>query len=234
MPTLLRPPKICVSIGTPNLEVLRRDIDRALATADFAEVRFDYFAKADIAAAVRAVVRDRERLVFTLRSEKEGGKFTGDANEYGNIVSYLGSARPMLLDIEFENSWAFNWRGFPNEMILLSQHYKENTPRAHELRLRRLDMTLSCDNVVKIVTKANAYEDVNNVLSLYDHFDDEFSSGTKLIAFAMGELGVRSRIKSAIHPRSPFGFATLDKAVAPGQLTVEQMQEECAKAIASQ
>jgi 3-dehydroquinate dehydratase-1 len=44
------------------------------------------------------------------------------------------------------------------------------------------------------------------------------------IIFAMGEAGVISRILCTIIGNAPFTYAALGKAVAPGQLTLDEMK----------
>ncbi len=60
MQTTLRTPKTCVSLSTDNIEVLRGGVDRALGKADYAEMRFNFFARDDIDTAVRAVEHGRD------------------------------------------------------------------------------------------------------------------------------------------------------------------------------
>ncbi len=76
---------------------------------------------------------------------------------------------------------------------------------------------------VKIVTAAVSADDGREILGLYNEVDSE---ATRPIAFAMGALEAESRILSGLKPNTPFVFASLDKPVAPGQLSVEQMHME--------
>ena len=82
-------------------------------------------------------------------------------------------------------------------------------------------------DIAKIVTMAapcigdNQSQDVDRVLSLYDHFDP-----AKLIAFAMGDAGKTSRIQ-CLAKGSPFTYASLNEAdaAAPGQMTTREMRD---------
>jgi 3-dehydroquinate dehydratase I len=58
------------------------------------------------------------------------------------------------------------------------------------------------------------------LLELYDT-----AIGLYPIFFAMGEAGVLSRILCTLIGNAPFTYASLDKALAPGQLTVQQMKK---------
>jgi 3-dehydroquinate dehydratase-1 len=75
-------------------------------------------------------------------------------------------------------------------------------------------------NYVKIVTAAQNVHDCMRLLDLYDD-----TTELNLISFAMGELGILSRILCTIYGNAPFTYAALEDAVAPGQLTVQQMRK---------
>ena len=75
--------------------------------------------------------------------------------------------------------------------------------------------------VVKIVTTATCKADVDRVMGLYR----EAEPGT-LVAFCMGPEGRESRLE-ALRQGAPFTYACLtpEEATAPGQWTVEEMNE---------
>jgi 3-dehydroquinate dehydratase-1 len=74
-------------------------------------------------------------------------------------------------------------------------------------------------NNIKLVTMATNVTDSLRVLNLYDKFKD-----SNLITFAMGDCGVISRILCTFYGRSPFTYASLEKSIAPGQLSVNEMR----------
>jgi 3-dehydroquinate dehydratase I len=75
-------------------------------------------------------------------------------------------------------------------------------------------------NYIKIVTTAKSIDDSINILGLYKLIDTSIN----LVAFSMGELGIISRILCSIVGNSPFTYTTIEKPVAPGQLTTNQMK----------
>jgi 3-dehydroquinate dehydratase-1 len=75
-------------------------------------------------------------------------------------------------------------------------------------------------NFIKIVTTANTIEDTIITMKIYSLID----TGINLIAFSMGELGIISRVLCNIVGDSPFTYAAIDNAVAPGQLKINQMK----------
>lgn len=81
-------------------------------------------------------------------------------------------------------------------------------------------------DIAKIAVTAVDGEDVGSrVLSLYDIFEPQ-----RLIAFAMGETGTRTRIES-LAKGAPFSYAALsdDDKAAPGQIPTEDMVREVYK-----
>ena len=72
---------------------------------------------------------------------------------------------------------------------------------------------------IKIVTMAESIEDAISVLELYRDAND-----SNLIAFAMGEKGILSRVLCAMYKTAPFTYASLGSEVAPGQLSIYQMR----------
>jgi 3-dehydroquinate dehydratase-1 len=75
-------------------------------------------------------------------------------------------------------------------------------------------------NYVKLVTTARNSKDNFRVLSLYDN-----NINANLIAFAMGEHGISSRLLCTLYGNSPFTYASLDNALAPGQLDIGIMKK---------
>jgi 3-dehydroquinate dehydratase-1 len=71
-----------------------------------------------------------------------------------------------------------------------------------------------------VVTTAKSVEDSLRLLELYER-----TTGLHLVIFAMGDAGIVSRILCTIVGNAPFTYTSLEKAVAPGQLTVKQMRK---------
>jgi 3-dehydroquinate dehydratase-1 len=102
---------------------------------------------------------------------------------------------------------------------LISWHDLEKTPSNTQLTKVLCEMQKYSQNV-KVVTTAQKTEDSLGLLELYEN-----TLGVNLIAFAMGEAGVLSRVLCVIIGNAPFTYASLEKAIAPGQLTITQMRK---------
>ena len=216
--------KICASIASTAPEDLKKQIKRAFSYgADFVEIRFDFLMLADMQEALEIVKGIRNRAVFTLRSTQQKGKFTGTTEDRIFSLKQLSLSQPMLLDVELETLLDNHELGdFITEQetrILVSWHDFEKTPTNDKL-VDVLGQMRIYSNYVKIATAA---QNVHDCLRLLDLYDD--TTELNLISFAMGELGILSRILCTIYGNAPFTYAALEEAVAPGQLTVQQMRK---------
>jgi 3-dehydroquinate dehydratase-1 len=215
--------KICVSIATTgDVSLLKEQADRAFSLgADFAEIRFDFVSSNRMQAAIDAVTGIRSKAVFTLRSKDQGGKFAGSEQERIEWLKKLAEQKPMLLDVELdtikENDELADF--LEKTPILVSWHNFQQTPPNDELADILSEMRIY-SNYVKVVTTAKSVEDSLRLLELY-----ESTTGLHPVIFAMGDAGIVSRILCTIVGNAPFTYTSLEKAVAPGQLTVKQMRK---------
>ena len=215
--------KICVSIATTgDISLLKEQADRAFSLgADFAEIRFDFVSSNRMQAAIDAVKGIRSKAVFTLRSKDQGGKFTGSEQERIEWLKKLAQQKPMLLDVELdtikENDELADF--LEKTPILVSWHDFQQTPPSDELAHILSEMRIY-SNYVKVVTTAKSVEDSLRLLELYESI-----TGLHPVIFAMGDAGIVSRILCTIVGNAPFTYTSLEKAVAPGQLTVKQMRK---------
>jgi 3-dehydroquinate dehydratase-1 len=215
--------KICVSIATTgDVSLLKEQADRAFSLgADFAEIRFDFVSPNRMQAAIDAVRGIRSKAVFTLRSKDQGGKFAGSEQERIAWLKKLAEQKPLLLDVELEtikeNGELADF--LEKTPILVSWHDFQQTPPSDELEDILSEMRIY-SNYLKVVTTAKSVEDSLRLLELY-----ESTTGLHPVIFAMGDAGIVSRILCTIVGNAPFTYTSLEKAVAPGQLTVKQMRK---------
>ena len=223
--------RICVTIAAPDTIKLDNQINKAFQMgADYVEIRFDFVKLVDIDNAIEVAKKVKKKAVFTLRSPSEEGRFEGDLSERLNSLKKMAAVNPMLLDVELDTIKSCNNNEKINLMdyfkkqqarILVSWHNFKNTPSNKKLR-SVLDEMRTYSNYIKMVTTANDIEDSIRILDLYKN-----APGLVLIAFAMGESGILSRIFSTLLKRTataPFTYAALEKPIAPGQMTLEQMK----------
>ncbi len=213
--------KTCVAIAEKNPKKLTNMVKKGLKKSDFAEIRFDFLKPSDIPDALELVKRQLQRCVCTLRPKTQGGKFSGSENERKSILKLIAEYNPYLLDVEFET--LRKDKKFVKSMktsktkILVSWHDFKKTPNLISLKKTLRNMTKLSD-FVKIVTMAKTVNDATKILSLYSNI-----SKTKLIAFSMGEEAKFTRIL-CLHMGSPFTYVSLEKAIAPGQFSLDEIK----------
>lgn len=114
---------------------------------------------------------------------------------------------------EATRTWLMNLALNHGTQVILSYHnFNATDPPERLLQIARTAQFAGAD-LIKVVTTARTREDVDAVLSLYDHFPAE-----RLIAFAMGPLGRASRFTS-FQKGAPLLFVApnRDSATASGQ-----------------
>ncbi len=213
--------RICVSIGAKTIKELSSSINKALDISDFLEIRFDFLDQSEIPSSMKIIESIKSRSIFTLRSREQQGNFKGNEFERLKLLKMLYDANPMLLDVEYDTMIANN--SLNNYLkdksnVLISWHNFSSTPSDEFLEKKIYDMKKFSNNI-KLVTMATNVTDSLRVLNLYDKFKD-----SNLITFAMGDCGVISRILCTFYGRSPFTYASLEKSIAPGQLSVIEMR----------
>ena len=216
--------KICVSIAASDLEQLKIQIKQAFNFgADYVEIRFDFLNLSDLEEALSIANAVNKKAVYTLRSPEQGGQFKGNTFERITWLEKLSSSKPMLLDVELYtikcNNNLADYLKENNSSVLISWHDFEKTPSNAQLTNLLYEMRKYSQNV-KVVTTAQKTEDSLGLLELYEN-----TLGVNLIAFAMGEAGVLSRLLCVIIGNAPFTYASLEKAIAPGQLTIKQIRK---------
>jgi 3-dehydroquinate dehydratase I len=216
--------KVCVSITSSAPEDLKNQIMRAFSYgADFVEIRFDFLMPPDMQESLKIVESIRNRAVFTLRSVQQNGKFIGKNEDRIFWLKQLALSQPMLLDIELhtlrDNDELVDFFTEQKTRMLVSWHDFEKTPTRNEL-IDLLGEMRIYSNYVKLVTTARNVDDCIRLLDLY-----KVVTELNLISFAMGELGILSRILCTIYGNAPFTYAALEEPFVSGQLTIQQMRK---------
>ncbi len=226
---MLKKKKICISIPLEEdeeiekiekeIEIIQNEDEQALI-----EFRFDYlkeFKNIDII--LEKISKYKNHSIYTIRSTSEGGNFSKGETERLVLIKKLALSRPMLLDLEYnsisKNNELADFIDENQVRILVSWHDFTGTPNKETL-INLIDKMRIFSNFIKIVTTAKSIEDSITILELYSIIDTTIN----LVAFSMGDLGIITRILCNIVGDCPFTYATIDKAVAPGQLTRNQMK----------
>lgn len=211
----MKRPRICAVI-TENDFNLAAGVVRFV---DYYEVRIDL-----IGAGWQEWVCHLQRpWIATNRLVEEGGKWAGD--EAGRVAKIIEAVElgARIVDLELrtpELSRLVAEIKKRRAECLISVHNLQATPETAELQATVKQQLAAGADICKIATTAIRFEDNLKVLRLFPAFPD-----TKLVATAMGEVGVVSRVLSAM-VGGYFTYASIvtGKESAAGQLTVTYLR----------
>ncbi len=211
----MKRPKICATIVGNNPKSIRE----VEPLVDLYEVRIDL-----IGDGWQEVVSQLKKpWVACNRSADEGGK--GEKDEARRIETLLKATElgADLVDIELRTSHLAKVIPLIKKKAkcILSFHELERTPPVDEMReIVQRQLEAGAD-ICKVVTTARSFEDNLTVLQLISEFPE-----TKVVSFAMGHLGVASRILCLL-VGGYFTYASIEKGMesAPGQITAEELRQ---------
>jgi 3-dehydroquinate dehydratase type I len=213
----------CIPIIARNNDEVLEKIARANTLADMLEIRLDMMNTFDLHRIIQASLKP---VLVTYRSKKEGGKGNIDPEAYTDYIFTAIQGGADLVDVELSLSlkWRkkiFNARG--RSGIVISTHISEGTPSRDELGKIFRECTAADADIVKIVTRAKAWEDNLRVLEL---IPKAHKLRIKIIAFCMGPMGRISRIFSHLMG-CHLTFVSLEQGEesADGQIPVKEMKE---------
>ncbi len=157
------------------------------------------------------------------RRKEEGGSWQGSEERR---VEELLRALPLgasIIDIELENNGLDKIVPVIKQKAscLISHHNMKETPSFDELKDIVAGQLTAGADICKVVTFANKDEDNLTVLRSIPEFP-----GKRIIAFAMGEKGLSSRILCPMIG-GDFTYAAIEKGAesAAGQITVEDLHQ---------
>lgn len=208
-------PRICAAIASDDLEAVKG----AEPLADLLEVRLDL-----VGSGWPELVRHLEKpWIACNRCAREGGNWQGsEAKRIEELLSAvkLGAA---IVDIELSTPDIYNVvreiKG--GAVCLLSYHDLKETPPGEKMREIVREQLAAGADICKVVTTARRLEDNITTLQLINDFP-----GSRIVAFAMGDLGYLSRVLCAL-VGGDFTYASIaeGRESAPGQITVRDLRK---------
>ena len=157
------------------------------------------------------------------RRAEEGGKWKGSGPE--RLAELLGAVRlgADIVDIELGTPLLDKMVGEikGRAKCLLSYHDLKETPSAEKMRQIVHSQLAAGADICKVVTTARSFKENLAVLQLMSDFKE-----SRVVAFAMGEAGVVSRILCPL-VGGYFTYASIEEGreSAPGQLTVKDLRK---------
>jgi 3-dehydroquinate dehydratase-1 len=189
---------------------------------DLLEIRFDLLNDTSSIAKIRKAT-DRS-IIATNRRRGEGGFFSG--REEIRLQSLVQAAQTGFdyVDVELNTKNVNEFIGHLKNngaKTIISHHDHKTTPDLSALQsILKRGKNAGAD-ICKIVTTAKSYED--NLRCLF--FLNKHAKKTKLVCFAMGRLGIPSRILSPMYG-AHFTFASygLGRETAAGQIPMSSLR----------
>lgn len=231
-------PKICVPLMGADDETLLKKAAficeaAKTTTIDIVEFRADYYKKLNDFSALKEILcKLREKLeafilLFTIRSEREGGEkllfSTPSVNEVNRFV--IENRLADIVDIELfsgdEVSSLVSLAKENSVKIIMSNHDFKTTPCLDEIINRLVRMQTLGADIAKIAVMPEDEGMLIRLLEATTIMKREHNE-TPVVAIAMGGLGAVSRMAGQVFG-SAISFATVGEASAPGQLKASDL-----------
>lgn len=227
-------PKICVPLtGTSKTQVCREAEAAKEAGADLVEWRADFYEGLKDQDQVIAAAKELSQvlgevpLLFTVRTEKEGGNSSMETEEYQELLKAVTASGAVdLFDVEAleeeeEKKTLIREIQERGGKVIASSHDFEKTDDWESLleRFSRLDK--SGADILKMAVMPRSFEDVTRLMQVTN--EETQRTEKPLIAMSMGNTGSISRIAGE-NFGSALTFATVGKASAPGQFPIKELR----------
>ncbi len=217
--------RICTPVCQQQIEALASDWERAAKIADIVELRLDCTDSTvdELAARVSKLLAQRSHpTILTLRAADQGGQRPLSHEDRMKFWVQQQPSGSQLIDIELD--LAKTWMSDPPpsldwSRVICSHHDFSEVPNNLSEIYEQLSATPA--RILKVAVKAN---DATDCLPIFKLLDQARSENRELIAIAMGNAGVVTRILGPARGAFlTYGAAQDESATAPGQITAEQL-----------
>ena len=209
--------RVCVPVCEKDLAALRTGCELAIEWADLIELRLDCLK--DLPEDLADVLNDISRpVILTFRPTEQGGHRDLTRAERKDFWTSLApQVESPWWDVEGDlvHELSLDW-----SRIIVSHHDFSGVPDDLEQIYERLAETPAA--VVKIAVQAR---DITDCLPVFHLLDRARSEGRELIAIAMGDAGLATRILGPSRGSFlTYGALDDDRATAPGQATARKLR----------
>lgn len=227
-------PKICVPVVAKTAEEIVKDAySFRNLPVDIVEWRADWYDEVSDSSKVLETVEKIHQvlaeipLLFTFRTEKEGGEKSLKTEDYIAInKAVIESGFVDLLDVElFTGDEAVEQiidHAHRNQVkVIVSSHDFKRTPPKEELLKRLQKMQELGADIPKIAVMPQIKEDVLTLLAVTLEMSQKYAKGP-IITMSMAGMGAASRLVGETFG-SAITYGTAGKSSAPGQVDVEKL-----------
>ncbi|MEE0955616.1 MAG: type I 3-dehydroquinate dehydratase [Eubacterium sp.] len=195
--------------------------------ADFFEHSADPEAMKQLAGEIAELIGAKP-LLFTYRTEAEGGRGRAEMGAYGQLLIKMSdSAAIRLFDVEglhedFDPTGLIGALRDKGKAVIASTHFFDRTPKKKEMEQILRKLAEEGPDIVKLAVMPSDAGDVLKLMQVTEKMHRALEC--PLITMAMGELGKISRISGSL-TGSAVTFSSVGDSSAPGQIPLEQMTE---------
>ena len=183
------------------------------------ELRLDYLATLDIEAVASLRHACHLPVIFTLRSQAQGGQYPHDDAQRFAAILALCALAPEYVDLDCdvpETLLQTIREAYPAIRMIISYHQYDHTPKDLLAVLHRIQRPGQM--IYKIATYAHSSLDALRMVQFVRQYHDQY----RLIGLCMGEDGACTRILSPMMG-NVLTYACGDVPTASGQLSVEDL-----------
>ena len=225
-------PKICVPVCVQRARELEPAIARAAEVADIVELRLDYLDDNERENALAFLQNYLNRagtpVILTLRSPEQGGRTISDFEArrhfWTSLIKISGSA---IIDLELDMVLGFTAAEPAGKLSIdwnrVICSYHDFGPVPSDLNQLGARMATTPARILKIAVHA---DDATDCLPVFRLLEDAQSQGREMIAIAMGQAGLMTRILGPSRGSFlTYGSFDDESATAPGQVTASELRE---------
>src|SRR5260221_6907545 len=235
------PARICVPVCVQRASELAEAIKRASEVADIVELRLDYLSEAELAqtsSEIWSLLKSRTRpIILTLRPAEFGGAraisspdridfrlncpLISEKGEPAVFCDVENDLAAILHQRQKEGNDIVGWGICDWERTICSYHDFVEVPSDLNQIYGRMAATPA--RILKIAVQA---DDAIACLPVFHLLERAQSEGRDLIAIAMGQAGIMTRILGPSRGSFlTYGSIDDESATAPGQLTARELRE---------
>ncbi|MFC5712908.1 type I 3-dehydroquinate dehydratase [Thalassorhabdus alkalitolerans] len=229
-------PEICVPLIGKDEQEIMQELEKIVKDKpDIIEWRADFFKDlSNVEKVISTLQKIKESgneipILFTIRSEKEGGQPAriGEEEKMEVFAQVCASGYVSFVDYELANNHESiaRLRRFSKEngvKLLISHHNFEETPELSEMISKCKEAELLQADIVKIAVMPNNMDDVLLLLEATNKLSKMLS--VPLVTISMGKYGAITRMLGWVFG-SAITFAVGEQSSAPGQIPIEKLKE---------
>lgn len=230
-----KPPYICTPLTGKNKEAIRDELKVIIPKQpDLIEWRADFLEELHDIDSVLAIAEEittatKTPMLFTIRSEKEGGEkiYLTEEKKVHLLSEVCKSPAVAIIDFEVSNNPEHikELRKISkehNKKLILSYHNFNFTPESSEIMKRAFKAEFYEADIAKVAVMPKRKEDVFRLLEITKEADDALN--IPIVTMSMGAIGSLSRIVGwAYGSIITFGLGV--QSSAPGQVPIDKLRQ---------